>query len=82
VGLGHRVNLDRRAVASPDRGTEAETTEDQMAMVEPMEMESTKAEQKTSSAEQKTPRDQEAMTEQKSTKDQEELWRMPPPREN
>lgn len=73
--------LDRRAVAGPDCGAEADTTEDQMAMVEPMEMESTKAEQKTS-AEQKTTRDQEAMAEQKSTKDQEELWRMPPSREN
>lgn len=82
MDLDHGVDLDHQAVAGPDCGAEAETTEDQMAMVVPMEMESTKAEQKTSSTEQKTTRDQEAMAQQKSTKDQEELWKMPLPLEN
>lgn len=53
-----------------DCGAVDKTMEDQVAMVEPIEMESTKVEpeeERTSSAEQKTTRDQEAMAEQKST---------------
>lgn len=39
---GGGLGLDRGAVAGLDRGAEAETMEDQVAMVEPKEIESTK----------------------------------------